>query len=46
LLPVMFYGGCVRADFGSAGLISYRFLTPHIAATSSSCENDSDGFNH
>jgi len=33
----MFYGGCVRADFGLAGSTP-GFLTLHIAATTSPCE--------
>jgi hypothetical protein len=29
----MLHGGYVRADFGLAGFLFFRFLTPHIAAT-------------
>ena len=34
----MFYGGCVRADFGLAGVLLSGILTPHIAATLLSSE--------
>jgi len=36
----MLYGGCVRADFGLAGVLLSGILTLHIAATFLSSETD------